>query len=122
MDNPIQGFAFPFAIDSRTGGVATAAESEKLQQNIKHLLLTHIGERAMLRTYGGGVSGLYQESINDGLLAVAQHQVAKAMLQFEPRLVPQEIRVTANEGQLYLVVRYLEPNTQALQQAIIPLS
>ena len=121
MNNTLQGFAFPFVIDGRTGGVATAADSDKLRQNLKHLFLTRIGERAMLRTYGGGVTGLFQENINDGLVAVAQHQVAKAMMQFEPRVVPQQITVTGSEGQLYLIVRYLEPDTPALQQTSIPL-
>src|SRR6185295_13030099 len=82
MAEEIRGFAFPFAIDSRTGGVAAAVGSEKLRQNLKHLLLTRFGERAMLREYGGGVSGLYQENIDDGLIAVARHQVAKAIVRF----------------------------------------
>ena len=122
MSSTIQGIAFPFAVDGRTGGVATASDSEKLRQNLKQLLLTRVGERAMFRSYGGSVSGLYQENINDGLIAVAQHQVAKAMMQFEPRVVPQEITVAVREGQLFLVVRYLQPDTPALQQTTIPLS
>ncbi|HET6336098.1 MAG TPA: GPW/gp25 family protein [Polyangiales bacterium] len=119
-DQP-QGFAFPFAIDARTGGIARAEGAEKLRQNLKHLLLTSVGERAMLREYGGGVRALYQENINDGLLAVARHQITRALVRFEPRILPQEVNVVPREGQLFLVVRYIVPGNAAVQQTVIPL-
>lgn len=118
----IQGFAFPFHIDPRSGGVAITVGGDKLKENLKHLLLTRIGERLMLREYGGGVTQLLQESINDGLIAVARHQIAKAMVRFEPRVLPQEVSVIPNNGQLFLRVRYIQADMQGVQSAVIPLS
>src|SRR5262245_46137370 len=96
-DSRTAGVSFPFRIDPRTGGIAVSAGADKLRENVVHLLLTRIGERPMLREYGGGVTQLFQENIDDGLIAIAQHQIAKAMLRFEPRVLPQEVSVVETE-------------------------
>ena len=117
----LRGFAFPFRIDSRSGGVAVTVGDEKLKENLKHLLLTRLGSRIMLREYGGSVDQLVHENINDGLIAVLQHQISRAILRFEPRILPQEITVIPRGGEIYLVVRYIQANTPGLQTTIIPL-
>ncbi len=118
---PLRGFAFPFHIDPRTGGVAVTEGEAKFQENLKHLLLTRIGERLMQRQYGGGVTQLLHENINDGLIGVARHQIGKAILQFEPRILPQEVSVIPQEGELYLRVRYIVPEQPGLQTTVIPI-
>jgi phage baseplate assembly protein W len=52
-ERPLVGFAFPFAIEG--GGVARAQGMDKVAQNVRHLLGTRLGERVMLRDYGGGL-------------------------------------------------------------------
>ena len=119
---PLRGIAFPFHIDPRTGGVATTAGPDKLRENVKHLLLTRIGERLMLREYGGGVSQLLYENINSGLVAVARHQVGRAMLRFEPRVLPQDLSLIEHEGILYLRIEYIQADTPGLQTLAIPVT
>ena len=121
MNSSLKGFAFPFHIDSRSGGVAVAEGPDKLQDNLKHLLLTRIGERLMLRQYGGGVSQLLYENINDALIALARRQVMKAILQYEPRILPQEITVIPREGELFLRITYVYAEQLGIQTAVIPL-
>jgi phage baseplate assembly protein W len=121
MSANVSGFAYPFSIDPRTGGVASASGDDKLRQNLKHLLLTRIGERVMLRQYGGGVTQLLQENINDGLLAVAKHQIARAVVTYEPRVMLQEITVIPGNGVLILRMTYLQAGTPGLQSVAIPL-
>lgn len=118
----IRGLSFPFRIDPRSGGVAITEGEEKLKQNLKHLLLTRIGERVMLREYGGGVTQLLHENINDGLIGVARHQISRAILSFEPRALPQEVSVIPKDGQLFLRVRYLQANMPSLQTMVIPIN
>ena len=120
-NNPIKGFAFPFRIDSQSGGVAVTEGPEKLRENLKHLLLTRIGERIMRRQYGGGVTQLLHENINDGVIAVARHQISKAILKYEPRVLPQEVIVIPHDGELYLRVTYIQPEMPGLQTAVIPI-
>jgi phage baseplate assembly protein W len=122
LGQQVRGVSFPFRVDPRTGGIAVSAGADKLRENVTHLLLTRIGERVMLREYGGGVTQLLQENINEGVIAIAQHQIAKAILRFEPRILPQQISVAeGDQGQLLLRVVFLDAEQQGLQQTIIPI-
>jgi phage baseplate assembly protein W len=117
----LRGVAFPFRIDPHSGRVATSARAEKLRDNVEHLLLTRLGERTVARSYGGGVTQFFQENINEGLIAVAQHQLSRALLRFEPRVVPQEIDVRARDGELFLLVSYVEGETPGVQTTVFPI-
>ena len=117
----VKGPAFPFRIDPRSGGVATSDGASKLEENLEHLLLSRAGERVMLREYGGGVSQLFQENVNDGLLAVARLQIGGAMLRFEPRAMPQDLRVVDRDGELLLIVTYLQAGAPGIQSIAIEL-
>jgi phage baseplate assembly protein W len=116
---PIRGIAFPFRIDPRSGGVVAAEGTKKLTENLERLLLVRIGERLMLRDYGGGASAFFQENINDGLIAVARNQIAAAILRYEPRVLPQDISVFSQEGQLTVRVQYLQAESPGVQTAAI---
>lgn len=118
---PLRGFAFPFRIDPRSGGVAATEGAGKLQENLEHLLLSRVGERLMVRDYGGGVSQLLQENINDGLLAVARLQVSHAILRYEPRVLPQDVGVVGDGGSLWLRVQYVQAEDPGVQTTAIPL-
>jgi phage baseplate assembly protein W len=116
---PLLGPASPFRIDPRSGGVATTSGTPKLTQNIERLMLIRVGERLMLRDYGGGASALAQENINDGLLAVARQQIGRALLRFEPRALPQDISIIAQGAELYLRVQYLQAEVPGVQTTAI---
>jgi phage baseplate assembly protein W len=121
MADQLRGTAFPFRIDPRSGAVATSAGAAKLEDNVEHLLLTRIGERTAVREYGGGVTQLFQENVNDALIEVARHQIARALLRFEPRVLPDEISLHPRDGELLLLVRYFEGETPAVQTTVIPI-
>lgn len=120
----IRGISFPFRIDPRSGGVAISEGDRKIQQNLEHLLLTGIGERVMARQYGGGARQLLYENINDGLIAIAQHQLSRAILTFEPRVLPQEVSVVSNteDGQVFVHIRYIQADKQGMQTINIPIN
>lgn len=120
MTETICGFAFPFRIDPDTGGVARSEGADKLKENLKQILLTEVGERIMRRDYGGGLWSLVNDPNNSALRAIAQHQVAKSIAQWEPRVVLQEVTVTQEdkgEGMLWIHLKYIDrthQNTDAL--------
>lgn len=97
-DREPRGFAFPFRIDPRSGGVAWAEGPEKLHGNVMHLLQTNPGERVMRRAYGGGLRNLVHDPHDDVLRALAQHGIAKAIAEHEPRIRTQRITVQADEA------------------------
>lgn len=121
MTVPITGAAFPFQIDPHSGRVAIKAGSEKLKDNLRHLLLTRVGERLMIREYGSGATQLLHENIDDSLVSLARHQLTKSILRFEPRVLLQNVAVISQNGDLYLHITYIEANNPAAQALILPL-
>jgi uncharacterized protein len=119
MSNSIFGFAFPFRIAN--GGVATSSDAQKLEDNIAHLLLTTVGERAMLRDYGGGLRQLLHDPNNDAMRAIVQHQVAKAIATYEPRVIVQTVSVTQDDGVLTVNVQFVVRQTKQVQKVSVPI-
>lgn len=111
MAATMTGFAFPFRLTAETEprrAVALASGPDKLQQNIVQLLLTDLGERVMRRSYGGGLRQLLHDPNNDALRAIVQHQLSKAISQWEPRAQLQQVTVAQRpeEGLLWAEVTY----------------
>lgn len=121
---PVTGFAFPFRIDPATGGVAASRGSDKLRDNVVHIIMTNIGERTMRRSYGAGLRQLVQDPDNQVLWSIIQHQIGKSVGQFEPRVLLQQLTVSQGpDGASVLVhVRYVVRNTQAVQSFSIPVA
>jgi phage baseplate assembly protein W len=121
VSGSIFGFAFPFRIEA--GGVATESGTQKLRDNIAHLLLTTVGERVMLRDYGGGLRQLLHDPNNDAMRAIVQHQVAKAVGAYEPRVLVQAVNVTQDEdaGVLSVDVQYIVRQTKQVQTVSVPI-
>lgn len=122
MTEQTSGFSIPFRIDSAHGGVAQQNDhAAKLQENIIHLLMTGIGERAMRRGYGGGMKQLLHDPNNDALRAIVQHQIAKAITQNEPRVILQGVSVSQEDGTLTATLSYLIRQNQVPQNLTVPI-
>jgi len=121
MSEEILGFSIPFRIDPATGGVAQENGPEKLKENVIHILLTGVGERVMRRDYGGGIRQLVHDPNNDALRAIVQHQIAKSVGQWEPRVLLQSVTVTQQNGTLYAEIQYVIRRTQQLQSLSVPI-
>lgn len=121
MSEEIRGFSIPFRIDPATGGVVQESGAEKLKENIIHILLTGTGERAMRRKYGGGIRQLVHDPNNEALRAIIQHQIAKAIGEWEPRVLLQSVTVALQEGILMAELRYVIRRTQQPQSLSVPI-
>lgn len=115
-----RGFAFPFRIDEG-GSVAQSNDVLKIRENIRHILLTGVGERVMRPDYGGGLRQLLHEPNNMPLQAVVQYQVGKTIGQWEPRVQLQELNVTQEGGTLYIHVRYVIRRSGQAEHLSVPL-
>ena len=91
-----RGFAFPFRIDAAAGRVAWAEGREKLRDNLRQLLETNPGERAMRRGSGGGLRDLVNDPHDEVLRTLAQHQVWRAIADAEPRIEVQRVLADAD--------------------------
>jgi phage baseplate assembly protein W len=91
--------AVPFQIDPATGSVATLNDYGRIAaQHIETVILTCIGERVMLPTYGTRVSQSVFEPINNALNAVITTDIQKALSTWEPSINILSIKVN-NDAQ-----------------------
>src|SRR5687767_9973930 len=105
MSAPLLGFAFPFRIVG--GGVGRALDFEKIEQNVRHVLSTRLGERPMLRTYGGGVHHRLQEPNDATLRTLIKHEMEQALRTFLPevRLIG-PLRLSSQGSVLRIEIEY----------------
>lgn len=121
MTSDISGFTFPFHFDPARGGVASESGAEKLKQNLIHLLLTGVGERVMRRDYGGGLQQLIHDPNNDALRAITQHQIAKSIGRWEPRVLLQSVTITEQGATLIAEIRYVVRSTGQRESLSVPI-
>lgn len=122
MTGAISGFSIPFRIDRATGGAAVQAHTqEKLKENIIHILLTGVGERVLRRDYGGGVRQLRHDPNNEALKAIVQHQIARSIGRWEPRVELQSISVSQEGGTLIADLQYVIRGTRQPESLSVPI-
>lgn len=107
---PLSGPAFPFAVVD--GRVARSTGRAKVADDVRHLLSTRTGERALRRGYGGGVHHWLQEPSDHTLRALLRHEVEQALRAHLPALrLVGPIRVTATSDGLVVAFDYrLDPD------------
>ncbi len=104
MHERLVGFAFPFRIN---GGVTRARDDKKIGANLRHLLSTRLGERVMLRAYGGGVQSHLQAAHDATLRALIRHEIEEALRIFMPEVkLAAPVRMSASESVLTITVEY----------------
>lgn len=101
----LTGLAFPFRIER--GGVAQSSGLDKVEEDVVHLLSVRLGERTMLRDYGGGVYRRREQPNSPALAALVRHEIELALRAFMPdlRLVA-PLSVVASESQLTVRLEY----------------
>jgi phage baseplate assembly protein W len=120
MTEEVRGFSLPFRINAARS-VAWESGSEKLKENLIHILLTGVGERVMRRDYGGGLRQLLHDPNNEALRAIVQHQIAKSVGRWEPRVQLQDVVVTQEGGTLMVTLHYVVRRTQQPQSLSVPI-
>lgn len=115
MTSQLMGFAFPFRIEN--GSVARSSGVKKVEEDVRHLLSTRLGERLMLRGYGGGVHHRLQDPNAGTLRALVKREIEDALLAYLPevRLVA-PIRVSSVEQELRITLEYLVEPRDVVRQ------
>lgn len=104
MDEQLTGVAFPFRV---FGGVARSSGLAKIEENVRHLLSTRLGERSMLRDYGGSLHRRVQSPNDATLLALIRHEVEQSLRAYMPEVqLTAPLRLRASEAELTVVVEY----------------
>jgi phage baseplate assembly protein W len=101
----LTGLSFPFRIER--GGVAGATGLDKIEEDVIHLLSVRLGERTMLREYGGGVYRRREQPNSPALAALVRHEIEAALRTYMPDLrLTAPLTVVAVESQLTVQIQY----------------
>jgi phage baseplate assembly protein W len=115
------GWAFPPAA-SPAGDMASAAYEADIQQAIRIILGTAPGERVMRPDFGAGLKALIFEPMNTTTAALAQYNVQKALVEWEPRIDQVTVKVTPqpSNGSLTIEIRYRVRLTNVFYNLVYP--
>lgn len=116
------GWAFPLRIDPE-GGMAMASFEEDVRQAIKIIIGTALGERVMRPDFGAGLQRLVFETVSTTTMALVKHQVEQALIEWEPRINLEDIRVTtdpATRNLLLIEVDYRVRATNTFYNLVYP--
>jgi phage baseplate assembly protein W len=111
--------SMPFRIEG--GRVRQSAGSEKVADDLRHLLSTRLGERLLRRTYGGGVQHRLQQPNAHTLRTLIRHEIEQALRNHLPLArLTSPIRLSHNESELTVTFEYaIGSNEPARPVAVI---
>jgi phage baseplate assembly protein W len=113
-----RGWAFPpaFTLDE---GVVMAEGVDDVQQSLRILFSTEPGERIMRENYGCALYDVMFENVNSSLTGEIETRILDAVLRYEPRANPTEIRVyqsSETSSKISIEVRYCLRGSQISQK------
>lgn len=117
-----RGWAFPPHIDAR-GRIALTSERSEIEQAIRIILLTPLGQRVMRPTFGCGIHDLIFAPMNTQTMAQARRYVAEALAMWEPRInvTVIDVRVDQNhDGMLLIDIQYVIKSTLDQRSLVFP--
>jgi phage baseplate assembly protein W len=116
------GWAFPLRVDP-AGEIAMASHEEDVRQAIKIIIGTALGERVMRPDFGSGLQRLVFEPVSTTTVSLVKHQVEQALIEWEPRIDLEEVRVTtdpATRNLLLIEVDYRVRATNTFYNLVYP--
>ena len=116
------GWSFPPTFSKLTGTVEMLSNEADIQNSLRVLLSTRIGERLMQPNYGCNLDVMLFETINETMLTFVKDLVFTAIYYFEPRVNPINVKVeaTAEEGMVFINVEYQIRSTNSRHNLVYP--
>ncbi|MDZ7268436.1 MAG: GPW/gp25 family protein [candidate division KSB1 bacterium] len=116
------GWAFPPKLEA-DGTIAEAVYEEDIRQAIRIILGTNPGERVMRPDFGAGLNAFVFEPVNTTTMALIKTRVAEALIDWEPRIDVEEVKVTSDAAQrhkLLIDVHYRVRATNVRHNLVYP--
>lgn len=89
------GWGFPLRVDAR-GGIRLSRRERDVEEAIRMILSTPIGERRMRPTFGCAVHDLVFANNDPTTHGLIRHYVHEALALWEPRITVREVRVAVH--------------------------
>ena len=117
-----KGFRFPFRVDHR-GNIDMAAHEESIEESIRIILGTAIGERVMRPTFGCKIHDLVFYPNNPNTAALVSYYVRDALVKWEPRIL--EIAIDAfpskeQDNVMMVDIRYKVRTENTIRNLVYP--
>lgn len=106
------GWSFPPTFDRQQGGVSMVSGIDDINESLRILLSTSLGERVMQPRYGANLSDYQFEGLNATMISYLRDLIERAILFFEPRVEVEQIKITEPssfdllEGRLTISIDY----------------
>jgi phage baseplate assembly protein W len=117
------GWGFPPSFEAQRGGVVMASDEDDIEQSLKILLSTRLGERIMLPDYGCNLEDLLFSPMDLTLKTFVRDQIQTAILYHEPRIDPIKVDFSESndlEGELLILVEYIIRATNSRKNMVFP--
>ncbi len=119
-----RGMAFPPRV-GRDGRICWSAGPDNVRESIQIILLTEQKERLRLPEFGGNLGQFLFEPNNVTTRALIQDRIARALTQWEPRIVVEAVQVEqdpADEQASIATINYKLVATQARERVSLSLT
>jgi phage baseplate assembly protein W len=102
------GWSFPPAFDNSTGSVEMRSGIADIEESLRIIFTTHLGERIMQPQFGAALDQHVFDPMNNSRLSYLEDQIKRAILYHEPRIDADDIRVGPDqqEGRLLVAIGY----------------
>lgn len=104
-----RGWAFPIEWDAHTGAVRMLNDEADIQNSLRVLFDTRVGERIMQPDYGAELESFVFSPMNKSTITYMQALISDAILFYEPRIITEQITIkpaTDDDGVLNICVQY----------------
>ncbi|HEV8319998.1 MAG TPA: GPW/gp25 family protein [Myxococcota bacterium] len=117
-----KGWNFPVRVD-RTGGVAQSEYEDNIEQAVRIILGTAIGERQMRPEFGCRIHDFVFAPNNSATAGLVSYYVHEALAKWEPRVSKIEVRArpdTMADNKLNIDITYVVRATNSIKNMVYP--
>ncbi len=116
------GIKFPFRINPSTGKTTMENGENLIEQNIRILLSTKIGERTYHKNYGIDLTPLLFEIPNAATLKNIEDAIIEALTKYQPMIIVDSIsfEIKNEEGLINIHVNYIIRSTNSRGNYVYP--
>ena len=116
------GWSFPVRIGG-SGGIATSSYETNIEESIRVILGTALGERVMEPHFGSRIHDFVFYPNNPNTASMVAYQVDQALRKLEPRISEVEVRAhpdAGNENRLLVKINYKVIHDNVLRNMVYP--
>lgn len=117
------GWSFPPSFSIHQEGITMVSDETDIEQSLRILLSTRIGERIMEPGYGCNLEDLLFSPLDLTLKTFVRDQIETAILYHEPRIDPLKIDFSDSqdlEGELLINIEYMIRATNSRKNMVFP--